>query len=239
MTYRDAEPPPHRAPPAPPPRRRARRSPGEGREQILRAATGEFVTHGFAGARISRIVAKAGSNPRMIYHYFGSKSGLYIAVIEEALGGLRKRELQIGVDRTDAREGLLQLFDFLADYFDRNRHLVRLLSAENLAKAKFLRKSTRIPEMSSPVLAMIEQLIAPRHHGRPAAARPRRLAPLCADGRAHPVSPVERPHAVGDLRHRSLRGPWRAARTADARRMLSAFLTPQSKPMDLPINPAR
>ena len=101
MTYRDAEPPPHRAPPAPPPRRRARRSPGEGREQLLRAATGEFVTNGFAGARISRIVAKAGSNPRMIYHYFGSKSGLYIAVIEEALGGLRKRELQIGVDRTD------------------------------------------------------------------------------------------------------------------------------------------
>ena len=226
MTYRDAEPPPHRAPPAPPPRRRARRSPGEGREQLLRAATGEFVTNGFAGARISRIVAKAGSNPRMIYHYFGSKSGLYIAVIEEALGGLRKRELQIGVDRTDAREGLLQLFDFLADYFDRNRHLVRLLSAENLAEAKFLRKSTRIPEMSSPVLAMIEQLIARGTMAGKLAARPRRLAPLCADGRAHPVSPVERPYAFGTFGTDLYEASWRAARTADARRTPSAFLTP-------------
>jgi AcrR family transcriptional regulator len=226
MTYRDAEPPPHRAPPAPPPRRRARRSPGEGREQILRAATSEFVTNGFAGARISRIVAKAGSNPRMIYHYFGSKSGLYIAVLEEALGGLRKRELQIGVDRTDAREGLLQLFDFLADYFDRNRHLVRLLSAENLAKAKFLRKSTRTPEMSSPVLAMIEQLIA---RGTVAGQLPpgldglRLYVLMVALTQFH----LSNGHTLSVIFGTDLYdATWRAARTADARRMLSAFLTP-------------
>ena len=113
------------------PRRRPRRNSAESREQILRAATIEFVMHGFAGARINRIVQKARSNPRMIYHYFGSKSELYLAVLEEALGGLRRRELQIDIEHLEPREGLLQLFDFMSNYFEGNQHLVRLLSAEN------------------------------------------------------------------------------------------------------------
>jgi hypothetical protein len=44
-------------------------------------------------------------------------------------------------------------------YFEHNRQLVLLLSAENLLKAKYMRKSSRIPEMSSPALATIERLI--------------------------------------------------------------------------------
>jgi len=74
MTDRAADTPPGFRAPLSRPRRRPRRKPAESREQILRAATREFVTHGFAGARVNRIVKKAGSNPRMIYHYFGSKS---------------------------------------------------------------------------------------------------------------------------------------------------------------------
>ena len=50
----------------------------------------------------------------MLYHYFGSKSQLYVAVLEEALAGLRRRELEIDVEHLDPREGLLQLFDFLS-----------------------------------------------------------------------------------------------------------------------------
>ena len=112
MTYREADNlPPRRGPPAAP-RRRARRKRAESREQILRAATREFVTHGFAGARISRIIGRAGSNPRMLYHYFGSKSQLYVAVLEEALGGLRRQELQIDVEHLDPREGLLAALRF-------------------------------------------------------------------------------------------------------------------------------
>ncbi|MGO9685474.1 MAG: TetR/AcrR family transcriptional regulator, partial [Beijerinckiaceae bacterium] len=159
MTYRETDSfPPRRGPPIAP-RRRARRKRAESREQIMRAATREFLTHGFAGARISRIIGKAGTNPRMLYHYFGSKTLLYVAVLEEALSGLRQQELQIDVEHRDPREGLLQLFDFMAYHFEHNQHLVRLLSAENLFKAKYMRKSSRIPEMSSPVLTVIEQLI--------------------------------------------------------------------------------
>ena len=204
MTYGDTDTRRLRAPTVRP-RRRPRRTPAESREQILRAATREFVTHGFAGARVNRIVKKAGSNPRMIYHYFGSKSGLYIAVLEEALGGLRRRELQIDIEHLDPREGLLQLFDFMASYFENNRHLVRLLSAENLLKAKYMRKSARIPEMSSPVLDMIEQLIARGTKVGQFTAGIGRAAALRPDGRAFAVSSVERAHLVDDLRPRFVR----------------------------------
>lgn len=55
------------------------------RERILAAATTEFAAHGFAGGRVERIAAQAQSNVRMIYAYFGSKSGLFDATVAEAL----------------------------------------------------------------------------------------------------------------------------------------------------------
>jgi AcrR family transcriptional regulator len=224
MTYREADNLPRRYKSPKTLRRRTRRAPAESRERILRAATNEFVIHGFAGARISRIVGRAGSNPRMLYHYFGSKSALYVAVLEEALGGLRRKELQIDVEHLDPREGLLQLFDFMASYFEHNRHLVRLLSAENLQKAKYMRKSSRIPEMSSPVLTMIEQLIV---RGTEAGQLPRGLDGLrlyvlmVALSQFH----LSNGHTLSTIFGRDLYDPvWRAARAVEARRMLAQFL---------------
>lgn len=221
MTYRDVIPTTEHSVP----RRRPRRTPRESRERLLRAATKEFVAHGFAGARINRIVKRANSNPRMVYHYFGSKSQLYVAVLEEALGGLRQREMQIDVEHLDPHDGLLQLFDFMSEHFERRQYLVRLLSAENLLKAKYMRTSTRIPEMSSPVLAMIERLIE-------RGAKTGKLADgldglrlyilMVALSQFH-LSSV---HTLSIIFGRDLSvEAWRRARMNDARRMLTKFLS--------------
>ena len=53
------------------------------RDRILLSALHEFSDKGFAGARIRSIADGAGTNVRMIYHYFGSKEGLYKAVFHE------------------------------------------------------------------------------------------------------------------------------------------------------------
>lgn len=55
------------------------------RERILTAATGEFAARGFAGGRVERIASQAQSNVRMIYAYYGSKSGLFDATLAAAL----------------------------------------------------------------------------------------------------------------------------------------------------------
>ncbi|MEV4317846.1 TetR/AcrR family transcriptional regulator [Actinocrispum sp. NPDC049592] len=57
------------------------------RERLLQAAAQEFALHGPKGTRIREIVARSGVNERMIYHHFGSKEGLYKAVLEHEFTG--------------------------------------------------------------------------------------------------------------------------------------------------------
>jgi AcrR family transcriptional regulator len=51
--------------------------------RILDAATEEFALRGIAGARMERITAAAHTNKAQLYSYFGSKEGLFDAVIED------------------------------------------------------------------------------------------------------------------------------------------------------------
>jgi TetR/AcrR family transcriptional regulator len=48
----------------------------------------EFATHGFRGAGVDRLAARAGVNKAMIYYHFGSKIALYRAVIGEGITAL-------------------------------------------------------------------------------------------------------------------------------------------------------
>jgi AcrR family transcriptional regulator len=53
--------------------------------RILDAAVEEFAERGIAGARIDRIIAAAHTNKAQLYGYFGSKDGLFDAVIADCL----------------------------------------------------------------------------------------------------------------------------------------------------------
>jgi TetR/AcrR family transcriptional regulator len=55
------------------------------RADILRAAQREFARGGYAGARIERIAASAGVNKQLLFHYFGSKEGLFAAALAPML----------------------------------------------------------------------------------------------------------------------------------------------------------
>jgi AcrR family transcriptional regulator len=206
------------------PVRRPRRSQAQAREKILKTATAEFARHGFAGARIARIVKNAGSNPRMLYHYFGSKSALYIAVLENALGGLRSQELRLDIEHLDPLEGLLQLFEFMNGHFEQNRDLVSLLTTENMMKARHMRKSAKIRDMSSPVLDMIAKLL---EKGTASGQFAKELDPL----RLYVLMVALSQFHLSNVYTLSIifatdlsREEWRSARKADARRMLAAFL---------------
>jgi AcrR family transcriptional regulator len=59
------------------------RDPERTRQTILAAARAEFSRYGLAGARVDRIAAAANLNKRMIYHYFGSKDGLWSALLAQ------------------------------------------------------------------------------------------------------------------------------------------------------------
>lgn len=58
--------------------------------RIRAAAVQEFARHGYAGGRVQRIASEAETNVRMIYAYFGGKSGMFDAALSEALTRLAR-----------------------------------------------------------------------------------------------------------------------------------------------------
>lgn len=74
------------------PERVLQRDPERTRAAILEAATKEFAENGMGGARVDAIAERAGTNKRMLYHYFGDKEQLYLRVLEEAYVGIRTAE---------------------------------------------------------------------------------------------------------------------------------------------------
>lgn len=129
------------------------------RERILRVAIAEFSEKGYSGARVDMICKLSRANPRMIYHYFGGKDHLYIAVLEQVLGELRTEELKLDVAHMAPLEGMVQLFDFTYDHFASHPELINLLSGENLLRARFLRQSVKTPIIASPLIKLIDELL--------------------------------------------------------------------------------
>ena len=78
--------------------KRKGRSAGGSQVSILRAAAAEFGERGYDAARVDRIAAAAGANKAMIYYHFGSKRGLYLAILRDMFTevGVRTRAIAEG-----------------------------------------------------------------------------------------------------------------------------------------------
>ena len=134
-------------------------TPESTRERILRTAIIEFSEKGYSGARVLAICRKSRANPRMIYHYFGGKDRLYVAVLEHVLGELRAEELKLDFKHVSPIKGMMQLFDFTYEHFGKHPELIHILSGENLLRARFLKRSSKTPVVASPLIAMIGELL--------------------------------------------------------------------------------
>jgi len=129
------------------------------REAILRAATKIFARHGFAGGRIEQISKAAKSYDRMIYYYFGSKEGLFIAVIEDTYRRFNEAEQALRLDTSRADLALEAVIRFIWAYYQKNPEFITLLNTENLLRGKHIAKSGRAGEYSSPAIAITSQVL--------------------------------------------------------------------------------
>ncbi len=70
------------------------------RSDLLQAARQLFLSNEFKAVSIREIAVTAGVNGAMVSYYFGSKQGLYLAMVEELLSSLRAKldELQPGAE---------------------------------------------------------------------------------------------------------------------------------------------
>ncbi|NDZ16631.1 TetR/AcrR family transcriptional regulator [Variovorax sp. WS11] len=143
-----------------PTRRRLRRERTDLLEtRILDAAVEEFAEHGFAGARIERVSAAAGTVDRMLYYYYGNKERLYQAVLakiyEDMIGAQREF-----VTPEDPVEGMRQLVLHSWDHYLSHPNLVRLLMNENLLRGKHIRQAPQVVERATlPLLQTVATLL--------------------------------------------------------------------------------
>ena len=139
---------------------RRRLDPEGTRREILRVARAEFAEHGFSGARVDRIGERTATAKRMIYYYFGNKEGLYLAVLEDVYAGIRTTEATLDLDHLPPAEAMGRLVDFSFDYERANVDFVRIISNENMNGARFLRRSARIRELNSGIVATVDRILS-------------------------------------------------------------------------------
>jgi AcrR family transcriptional regulator len=127
--------------------------------EILSVAIGEFAEHGFHGARIGRITQAANCNSRMIYHYFGSKERLYVAVLDRVFEDIRKQEADLRFDEGDPAEKIIELVTFTYDYFLFNGNFRKITRNENLLNGDYIKRSNAIRDMSQPLIVALGKLL--------------------------------------------------------------------------------
>lgn len=127
--------------------------------RILEAAKKEFAKSGLGGARVDLIADKAKANKRMIYHYFGSKEGLFQTVLENAYVDIRSAEQKLNLDHLEPKLALERLVRFTWDYYLKNPEFITLVNSENLHRAKHLKKSEVVKVYSRKFVSMVEDIL--------------------------------------------------------------------------------
>jgi AcrR family transcriptional regulator len=129
------------------------------RASILDAATHEFARSGFEGARVDRIAARAKTNKRMLYYYFGAKADLFLAVLERAYEHIRGEEQRLHLADLPPADAVAELVAFTWRYFLARPEFMTLLNDENLHRARHLKRSRKIRAMHSPLLATLSEVL--------------------------------------------------------------------------------
>jgi len=125
---------------------------------ILEVATAEFANKGLSGGRIDEIAAATSTSKRMIYYYFGSKEGLYLAVLEESYRRMRSIEAELHLGDLSPEAALRRLVEFTFDHHFGNQDYIRLVMSENMQRGEYLAQSKIIQELNVTAIQTIRQL---------------------------------------------------------------------------------
>ncbi|MGZ5133041.1 MAG: TetR/AcrR family transcriptional regulator [Caldimonas sp.] len=130
------------------------------RQEILAAATGEFAAHGFGGARIEAIADRAGVNKKLIYYYFEGKDELFLAVLEQTYADIRAAERELHLEQSEPLQAIESLVAFTWRHYLAHPEFLALLNSENMHRAGHLKRSRRIRQMNSPLIAGLAEVLA-------------------------------------------------------------------------------
>lgn len=136
-----------------------KRSAAATKARILDAALSEFATRGFAGARVDVIAGQARANKRMLYAYVGNKDALWLATLESVYTAKRHEERQLATDTLSPEQAMRALIRFNFRYHLEHPEFVALVNNENLMGARKLRRSKLVPQLYSPLLETLTEVL--------------------------------------------------------------------------------
>ena len=147
------------------------------RRQIVAAAIHVFRVRGYAASNMTTIAATAGVSPRTLYRYFGSKSQLLAATVDESVESFLKEisdRIRI-FPLKDAIVDAVRHADIALD--DESREMMRMAVADQKVWRYFLEATNRA---QSTLAIALRATTEPEHH----AAEPSAEELLLCDVRA-------------------------------------------------------
>ena len=97
------------------------------KERLLETAIGMFAEKGYAGTSVREIVEQAGVSKPVLYYYFQSKEGLFLAILEMAEHLQKKLLAQVLESAGNVLERLLLLYRQVYAGIDENRNLYKMI----------------------------------------------------------------------------------------------------------------
>lgn len=110
----------------------------EARAKIAAAAEELFAAQGYDGTAIRDIARQARVNGAMIHYYYGSKEGLYRAILEGAASKVRSLLVETSGRTGSSKDRLASFVDAYAAYILTQPNLARILYREMLTGGKQL-----------------------------------------------------------------------------------------------------
>ncbi|MBX3027739.1 TetR/AcrR family transcriptional regulator [bacterium] len=115
----------------------------DSRAAILAAAEDAFARAGMEGARIDAIAATAGVNKALLYYYFGSKGGLYEAVMDDHFREFNRQAVAVLQEPGPAGAVLLRYVSLYFDFISARRRYAALYHQLMTARGRSLERLAR------------------------------------------------------------------------------------------------
>src|SRR3954452_1093778 len=140
--------------------RRKPKAPDANRSEILEAAAEEFSSRGVKGASMDAIAAGTSTTRALINYYFGSKEGLYLAVLEGVYAEIREAERHLELDHLPPEEAIRRIVEFTYNYYVEHEDFVHLVVAENQARGRHMKRSPTLRAINRPIIDLLGGVIA-------------------------------------------------------------------------------